>query len=115
MANDSVDAFLEDFRAFRTSQHRLMAEVRRIVEETVPDATQKIMYGGIMFERGRPFCGVFAYNHHISIEFSDGVSLPDPLGVLEGRGKSRRHIKLIGWDDIASKRVQAYIAAAAAL
>lgn len=112
---DRVEAFLEDFRAFRTSQHALMAEIRRIVETVAPDATAKVMYGGIVFERPALFCGVFAYTHHVSVEFSRGCDLDDPHNVLEGKGKFRRHIKLHGWPDIAAKHVADYIAAAAVL
>lgn len=111
---DRVDAFLEDFRALRTSQHALMVEIRRIVETVAPDATARILYGGIVFERPEMFCGVFAYTHHVTIEFSRGCDLDDPHNVLEGKGKFRRHIKLRSQPDIAAKHVADYIAAAAA-
>lgn len=59
-----------------------------------------------------PFSGVFSYTRHVSLEFPEGASLPDPHQVLEGGGKHRRHIKLRATKDIAEKQVREYVGAA---
>jgi hypothetical protein len=39
-------------------------------------------------------CHVSAYKQHVNLGFPHGAALPDPAGLLEGTGKSMRHIKL---------------------
>ncbi len=87
------------------------------VARHAPQAGSRPMYGGLVFERelGVPktcVCGIYAYSEHISIEFTHGAALADPMGVLEGGGKARRHIKLRSMGDILAKDVEGYIARA---
>ena len=81
------------------------------------DAGHRPLYGGLVFERelGVPktcVCGIYAYSQHISVDFTHGAALADPMGVLEGAGKHRRHIKLRSMGDILAKDVEGYIARA---
>ena len=41
-----------------------------------------------------PFAYVGAYKAHVSVGFFRGAHLDDPAGLLEGSGKSMRHVKL---------------------
>ena len=92
----------------------------KTVTRHAPDAGHRPMYGGLVFERelGTPktcICGIYAYSEHISVEFTHGAALDDPMGVLEGAGKHRRHIKLRSMGDILAKDVEGYIARAFAV
>ena len=40
------------------------------------------------------FAYVAVYKRHVSVGFFQGTELPDPVGMLEGRGKFMRHVKL---------------------
>lgn len=40
------------------------------------------------------FAYVNAYTAHVNVGFFCGAALPDPAGLLEGRGKFMRHVKL---------------------
>ena len=62
-----------------------------------------------MFSAEKPFCGVFSYAKHVSLEFGEGASLPDKFCVLEGEGKVRRRIKLSSTQDITGKHVREYL------
>ncbi|KAG1648077.1 ATM1-type heavy metal exporter [Nymphon striatum] len=67
-------------------------ELSEIILDVMPDAALFDKYGGIIVERiaGEPkthCCGYFIYAQHVSLEFSNGVLLPDPDNILEGRGK----------------------------
>ena len=53
--------------------------------------------------------GICTYKDHVSLEFSDGASLDDPNGVLEGKGKHRRHLKLKSASDITAKDAQSFL------
>ena len=41
-----------------------------------------------------PFGYVSAFTAHANVGFFFGATLPDPAGLLEGRGKRMRHVKL---------------------
>jgi hypothetical protein len=41
-----------------------------------------------------PFAYVAAFTAHVNVGFFHGASLPDPAGLLEGAGRSMRHVKL---------------------
>lgn len=95
----------------------LTVRIERLIAEIAPDAVGRRMYGGTMFETeaNNPktgICGHFVYKNHMSLEFTDGVKLPDPKGILEGNGKYRRHIKLASLADIKDKEVESFLKAA---
>lgn len=58
-------------------------------------------------------CSVAGYPRWVSLFLSNGPTLPDPDGLLEGEGGAVRHVKLIG-DRMDSPAVAALIDAAAA-
>lgn len=85
-----------------------------IVAHLCPGAGGRAMYGGTMFEKEpgtykTAFCGVFCYENHVSLEFGRGSELLDPTGVLEGKGKARRHLKFHDFADLAAKDVAGFI------
>lgn len=91
-----------------------------IIADECPTGGRRPMYGGIVFElepgvHKTMICGHFVYKNHVSIEFGDGFKFEDPNAVLEGKGKYRRHIKLISIDDVESKNVRAMVQQAIAL
>jgi hypothetical protein len=112
MSTPRVTQLLEDIRALDEDRHALVQALRKHILDLGPSVSEEVKYGGLLFSAGTPFCGVFAYAKHVSLEFGAGASLPDPHQVLEGAGKLRRHIKLTTLRDISDKRVQAYLALA---
>ncbi len=89
----------------------IVGEVRAIVFAVAPEAEERVMYGGIVFEAPVMFCGVFAYRRHVSVEFGRGCDLADPYGVLEGKGV-RRHITLRELADVESLHVREFVSLA---
>ena len=41
-----------------------------------------------------PFAYVGVYRHHVDVGFFHGAALPDPAELLQGTGKSMRHVKI---------------------
>lgn len=113
MQNNQISQLLEDIRLVSESNFELVAASRKLVLESVRGATEEVKYGGILFTKSKPFCGVFAYASHVTIEFSNGASLKDDAKVLQGSGKLRRHIKLNQLQDIERLNVAQYVEAAA--
>ncbi len=93
---------------------QITVEIDEIVEDVCPGAGRRPMYGGIVFEKeagkhNTMVCGHFVYKQHVSLEFSRGAELNDPDGILEGKGKYRRHIKLYDPADILAKDVRSFV------
>jgi|TARA_R110002049_G_C9108159_1_gene557509 hypothetical protein len=89
-------------------------ELSEIILDVMPDAAMLDKYGGVIVERiaGEPkthCCGYFVYAEHVSLEFSKGVLLSDPNSILEGKGKLRRHIKLVDVQDLEAKRCRHFL------
>jgi hypothetical protein len=112
MSDARVEQLLSDLRLVNPERYDLVQVVRKTIYAAVPNASERVMYGGFMFAAPQPFCGVFAYAEHVSIEFGRGCDLQDAWSVLEGKGKLRRHIKIRALDEIKSKHLAAYIAQA---
>lgn len=109
MKTDRVANHLEDLRLVSEGHHDLVLRVRKLILAAADDVSEEVKYGGILFSAGSPFCGLYSYTHHVSLEFGHGAELPDPHHVLEGSGKNRRHIKLSDQPDIFKKNVKEYV------
>ncbi|NTV93554.1 MAG: DUF1801 domain-containing protein [Chlorobiaceae bacterium] len=112
MTDDNISRLLQELQITNPERYELVQAVRQAIYSVVPDASERVMYGGFMFSGEAQFCGVFAYREHVSVEFGRGCDLDDPHGVLEGSGKLRRHIKLFSTADITGKFLEMYVDAA---
>ena len=109
MKPSRVEEFLEDIHLADEGRFQTLQSLRKLVLSVDPSITEEVKYGGILFSAGSPFCGVFSYPRHASLEFSRGAELEDPHCVLEGEGKKRRHIKISIRDDVFKKNVRQYV------
>lgn len=109
MPTKSVPTLLEDIRLVSEERYAVMEAVRALVNKSFKPIAEEVKYGGILFVSGVPFCGVFAYKEHVSVEFSHGARIDDAHGHLEGAGKGRRHLKLMSLDDIKNKKLAQYL------
>ncbi|NTU72032.1 MAG: DUF1801 domain-containing protein [Coriobacteriia bacterium] len=115
MTETSVEQHLDRLRADKPAFFEIVQAVCTVVESVAPDVSEKVMYGGILFSAPIQFCGVFAYAQHVSVEFGRGFELDDELGVLEGGGKLRRHIRLTQLHDVERMGIRGYVAQSYAL
>jgi hypothetical protein len=66
-----------------------------LVRSAVPGHDEVLFHGAPSFcIEGEPFCYLVGYPRHVNLGFCDGVALSDPAGLLRGRGKSMRHVRL---------------------
>ena len=109
MATKSVQTLLQDIRLLSEDNHEIVEAVRALVRNGFQTFSEEVKYGGIVFSADVPFCGVFAYKGHVSVEFGKGATISDAFGHLEGSGKGRRHLKLKSVDDIKNKKLAQYL------
>ncbi|MCH8498181.1 MAG: DUF1801 domain-containing protein [Marinobacter sp.] len=107
--DEQVEQWLRDIQFTSPAQCPLVQDLRTLVRQLAPDARERVMYGGLLYELGTAFCGIFPYKGHVSVEFSRGCDLEDAHGQLEGSGKWRRHVKLHSTDDIVTKHLETYL------
>jgi hypothetical protein len=112
MSTERIENWLQDIRLLNEERFVLLDRVRKLVRAVDPKISEEFKYGGILFSAGAPFCGLFSYAPHVGLEFGRGADLADPHQVLEGDGKKRRHIKLVGPQDLFKKNIKAYVTAA---
>jgi hypothetical protein len=100
----------------------LALALRELVLSEAPEA-EEILYSVyaqvIVFKlSGRKrgaFCNVAAYSHHVNLVFYYGAELPDPHGVLIGKGKKMRHIRFDSPEDLRHRYLRNYIRSAVEL
>ena len=98
----------------------LTLALRDVVLEEAPQAIESISKGyalaiGYSFT-GRPlkdgFCHIVTYSTHVNLGFNRGALLPDPNGILVGKGKSIRHITISNESELERPFVRRYLQAA---
>ncbi len=109
MSTDRIAKLLEDLRCLDPARLEVVQTLRERILGLDSSICEEVKYGGILFSVEKPFCGVFSYARHVSLEFGAGASFSDKFKVLEGEGKLRRHIKLLSLQDIAKKHVDEYL------
>lgn len=60
------------------------------------------------------FVAIVLHKGHVNLQFHQGAHLPDPDGLLEGTGKSMRHVKIRDEEILGRDAVEALIREAAA-
>ena len=76
-----------------------------IVRRAEPQASTVDKYGGVLFTlqpelKEGQFCGVFKYTKHVQLAIGFGPQLHDPQGLLQGTGKTRRHVNFRSADQL---------------
>jgi len=97
----------------------LALALREMVLEVAPDASESVyqvytvaIWFGFSGKMKDMFCYITTNANHVNLGFPRGTSLPDPNRVLEGDGKTTRHIKFASLGDVERPFVRRYIQAA---
>ncbi len=108
--NKKVQNFLADVDYKSPEQLTIIQDVRKAFLVADKNLAEDIKYGGLVFlQDDTLIAGIFCYKKHVSIEFSNGASFEDPDKLLEGKGKYRRHLKLVLSDEFTAKNGVFYI------
>ncbi len=106
-------AFLESYDRHISN---LALTLREVILEEAPDASESIyqvytvaIWFGFSGKMKDMFCYITTHAAHVNLGFPHGATLPDPHHLLEGQGKSMRHIKFKGPRDIERPFVRRYI------
>lgn len=101
MMNHQVTEYIENAP---TDQREVMKTVRDLIHQTVPNVTEEFKWSRPIFKTTKDFAYLQANKSHINLGFyKDFEKLNDPNKLLEGTGKTMRHIKLKKVSDIDSE------------
>jgi hypothetical protein len=94
----------------------IVEELRKMVEESAPDAISAIKWGMPFFSLGENMmCAIAAHKSHVNLILSGPPgTYADPKGLLEGDGKTGRHLKLRAVDELPRAEVRGWLRAAVA-
>jgi len=108
---DEVQSLLE---AYPAEVRELALGARKLVLRVVPGAEEKVHrpWKTIAYGSSKKFCAISPYRSWVNIHFHRGASLSDPSSLLEGNGKSARHVKVTSAGDLRSRALASLIRAA---
>ena len=90
--------------------------LRALVKKTVPGCEEYVNPWKIpSFDSDGMVCGLMTGKEHVTFIFLRGAALPDPEGLLEGTGKSVRHVKVRTVADVKKPALKKLIVEAAKL
>lgn len=95
---------------------QVVAELRRIVREAVPRASEVIRWRNLCWESDGIMCYASAAKKHVTFGFFRGAELTDPDRALEGvKNKTERVVKLKDVNDINAAQLSDWVKEAAKL
>lgn len=95
----------------------ILEALRKLVEEAAPDATSSIKWGMPFYSiDGAMMCALGAHKSHVNLILAGPPgTFADPGGLLEGEGKTGKHLKLTKVGELPRDRVRGWLRTAAKL
>lgn len=76
------------------SQEGTLQRLRQIIADAVPDVREQFKWGQPVYATAKDFVYLKHTKKHVNLGFFNFKKVDDPRGLLEGTGKSMRHIKV---------------------
>jgi hypothetical protein len=93
---------------------KLIAALEQLVGQAAPQLTTSVKWSqGCFVDDAGPRAYIHAEDDHVQLGFYNGSSLKDPRGLLEGKGKYVRFVKIRTTADIDGAAMSELIAQAA--
>jgi len=113
-----LGAPIDSFFTKRTGPLRqILDQLRALIDAELPEAASSIKWGMPFYTlAGKPVCALAAFKAHVNLILAgpDGT-FADPDGLLEGDGKTGRHLKLRTPEQIPRSAVRGWLRTAATL
>jgi len=109
-------AWIDEYVEKAGKQKDVVKGLRALVKRTIAGCEEYVNPWKIpSFDSNGTVCGFMTGKEHVTFIFLRGVALPDPEGLLEGTGKSVRHVKVRTVADVKRPALKKLIAEAAKL
>ncbi|HXD29496.1 MAG TPA: DUF1801 domain-containing protein [Pyrinomonadaceae bacterium] len=99
-----------EIRKLALGVRELVLDVMAPCHENIYDAYSAVAMGYGPTDRLRDgICHVAVYSSHVNLGFNFGATLPDPKGILEGKGSQIRHISVADEEDLLRPEIRSYL------
>lgn len=109
--NAAKSPLIDEYVAGLTGWKRDVAqELREVVRRASHELTEEVKWGWPCYTAdGKCICGFMDMKETVNLVFYVGAELDDPHGLIEGTGKSMRHVKLRSLKDIRKREFTNFI------
>ena len=87
----------------------VVAMLRQLVREMAPAATEEVSYGIPVFKLRKIFAVISPTKKDITFSFTHGSEFEDRYGLLKGKGKVARHVKIKNIQNVNMEALRYYI------
>jgi hypothetical protein len=109
-------AWIDEYVEKAGKQKDVVKGLRALVKRTIAGCEEYVNPWKIpSFDSNGAVCGLMTGKEHVTFIFLRGAALPDPEGLLEGTGKSVRHVKVRTVADVKRLALKKLIVEAAKL
>ena len=98
--NQKVTAYIS---TASSEQKEIFENLRQLIHNNIDNITEEIKWGIPVFIKSKIFTYLRVAKKHLTIGFYNIGKIKDTAGILEGQGKTMRHIKIKTKDDINQK------------
>lgn len=113
MSGNEIDDYMKAH--LPPGQQDIVTIVRTLMHEEAPHADETISRGSPAWKANKILAIISRSKTHITLAFIRGAEFTDSHGLLEGVGKTTRHVRLKDPDTIDRAAVRDYIKQAVAL
>ena len=104
--DEGVDVYIS---RMKPELQEIANELRRIVHEADSDVFEQILFNQPWFLKNGRLCYIRAIKDYVALGFQAGRFLTDPSGILEGKGRAMRHLKVHSLKIIDEKQIKAWV------
>jgi hypothetical protein len=102
-----IDEYVESLTDWKKD---VAEELRQVITTTSRKLTEEVKWGFPCYTAGgKCICGFMAMKDSVNFVLYQGANLDDPRGIIEGTGKSMRHVKLRNRKDIRQSAFTKFI------
>lgn len=92
--------------------HALVERLRALLRECAPEAREAVRYRMICWTQRQILVYLTSREQDVTLGFVNGTQLDDPFGLLKGRGRGTRHVKMKDAAAVPDAALRHYIAQA---
>lgn len=92
-------------------QVELLETLRQLIHQSVPGTTEAIKWRMPVFSNGNNFAYLQTAKKHVTLGFYNPEKIEDPDQLLEGAGKTMKHIKLKTMEEVNAPLLTSWLKA----
>jgi hypothetical protein len=108
--NESVTEYIQ---AALPEQLEIMETLRQLIHSTIPETKEEVKWGIPIFIKTMIFTYLRCSKHHVALGFYNIDRINDPNGLLEGTGKTMRHLKFKRVEEVDNQLIAKWLKATA--